>query len=77
MGFVVAQVTWERVLHGSNFHVGCVGYVGQNIFKWVNILHVLGGSNIFLRGSEFNIPHTRVLGHMFLSFFLKFIEIHK
>ena len=29
-------------VRGANFYVGCVGYLGQNIFVWVSI---------FLRGS--------------------------
>ena len=29
VGYVDAWVAWLR---GSNFYVGCVGYVGQNIF---------------------------------------------
>ena len=26
------MVTWVHGLRGSNFYVGCVGYVGRNIF---------------------------------------------
>ena len=57
---------WVRGLRGSNFYVGCVGYVGQNIFyvsqgvTRVIILRGLRGSSIyffvgqrFLQGSIF------------------------
>ena len=32
MGCVVTWATWVRGLRGPNFYVGCVVYVGQNIF---------------------------------------------
>ena len=32
VGCVVRWVTWVRGLRGSIFYVGCVGYVGQDIF---------------------------------------------
>ena len=32
VGHVGAWVAWVRELHGSNFNVGLVGCVGQNIF---------------------------------------------
>ena len=32
MGCVVTCVTWVRGLPGSIFYVGCVGYVGPDIF---------------------------------------------
>ena len=32
MGCAVTWVTWVRELRGSNFNLGCVGFLGQNIF---------------------------------------------
>ena len=32
VGYVGAWIAWARGLSGSIFYVGCVGYVGQNIF---------------------------------------------
>ena len=41
-------------LRGSNFYVGCAGYVGQNIFYvGYNFYVGLRGSNILLRGLNF------------------------
>ena len=54
LGYEGGWVVWVRGLCGSKFYVGCVGYVGQNVFyagqhfTWVIIF--LRGS---LRGSQF------------------------
>ena len=60
VGCMVTWVTWVRGLRGSNFYVGCVGHIGQNIFYvgrnfymgCVGQLYFCVGQN-FLRGSKF------------------------
>ena len=52
MGYVGASFVWVRGLRGSNYYVGCLGYVGQNIFYvghnfYVELRGSLRGSKIF------------------------------
>ena len=60
MGYVSWVGAWVRGLRGSNFYVGCVSYVGQNILYVCHNFYVgcvgktcLRGS-IFLRWSKFS-----------------------
>ena len=57
---------WVGGLHGPNFYVGCVGYVGQNIFyvgqhftwviifTWVARVKFFCVGQFFLHGSKFS-----------------------
>ena len=51
MGYVGASFVWVRGLRGSNYYVGCLGYVGQNIF-YVGYVGLCVGQR-FLLGSIF------------------------
>ena len=66
MGRVVTWVAWVCELRGSNVYVGCMGYVGQNIFyvghhfMWVVIFtwvawvkYTFAWVKLFLGGSKF------------------------
>ena len=57
---------WECGLRGSNFYVGCVGYVGQNVFyvgqhfTWVIIFtrvalvkYIFARAKVFCVGKNF------------------------
>ena len=52
-GLLVRWVTWVRGLRGSSFHVGCVGYEGENIFCVDHNFCVVCLGQKFLRGSKF------------------------
>ena len=66
VGCVGAWVLRVRGLRGSNFYLGCVDYVGQNIFymgqhftwviifTWVAWVKSYCVGQIFLRGSKFS-----------------------
>ena len=53
MGYVSWVGAWVRGLRGSNFYVGCVSYVGQNIFYVCHNFYVGCVGKTFLRGSIF------------------------
>ena len=60
VGYVSCVGPWVRGLHGLNFYVGYVSYVGQNIFyvviifTWVAWVKNFCVGQFFLRGSKFS-----------------------
>ena len=79
---------WVRGLGGSNFYVGCVGYMGQNTFyvghhfKWVIIFtwvawvkYTFPWVKLFLCGQNFLRGSNNFCSGLFLRVSLKKISI--
>ena len=64
VGYMVTWVTWVRGLHGSNFYMGWVGYVGQKMFYL--------GHNFFVDEIDFCVG--LYVGRKFFAVFFFFRE---
>ena len=51
MGYMGACIVWVHGFCGSNYYMGCVGYMGQNIFLHGSTFYVGCVGQKFLRGS--------------------------